>query len=181
MKQCLWRIATNAPDYTTDDPTGEGARRTGGRWNRKGTPLVYCATNIALACVETLVHRATGDLPLDRYLVRIDVPAPLWRHASWIDQETAPVGWDAHPPSIISLDYGERWVQRKASALLFVPSVVVPEEFNVVVNPTHPDAKKLAYVQVRKWTYDLRLWRSPTPAKQARRARATRARATYTP
>ena len=52
----VWRIATDTPDYTADDLSGAGARATGGRWNARGTPLVYASTSRALACLETVVH-----------------------------------------------------------------------------------------------------------------------------
>src|SRR5437763_13633524 len=69
-----WRIAPDTPDYTADDLTGEGARQSGGRWNRVGTPMVYASGSIELACLETIVHLRAGDLPLNRYLVQIELP-----------------------------------------------------------------------------------------------------------
>ncbi|HVS77374.1 MAG TPA: RES family NAD+ phosphorylase, partial [Steroidobacteraceae bacterium] len=68
--KAIWRIAPDTPDYVSDDLLGKGAERTGGRWNRKGTPMLYCSSTIALACLETLVHLSGGDpVPLNRYLV----------------------------------------------------------------------------------------------------------------
>lgn len=70
----VWRIATDTPDFVADDLAGTGARLTGGRWNRPGQPVLYCAASPALACLETLVHLGTGSLPMNRYLVAIDIP-----------------------------------------------------------------------------------------------------------
>ena len=70
----VWRIATDTPDYTADDLAGTGAKSSGGRWNRKGTAMVYTSGSAALACLETLVHLATNPLPLNRYLVRVEIP-----------------------------------------------------------------------------------------------------------
>jgi RES domain-containing protein len=136
--------------------SGEGARRSGGRWNRAGTPLVYTSGSIALACLETLAHLAAGDLPLNRYLVRIEVPDAIWKAAKIFDTENH-VGWDAIPTGRVSLDAGNAWAAARTSALLMVPSVIVPEERNVLINPAHPDAARLRAKKLRRWTYDPRL------------------------
>ena len=76
----VWRIAVDAPDYGSDDLSGKGAEKTGGRWNRKGTPVIYASGSIALSFLETLVHLAGPQpLPLNRYLVKIDIPAAVWK------------------------------------------------------------------------------------------------------
>ena len=153
----LWRIATDAPEYTADDLTGKGAELTGGRWNRKGNPVVYTSGSIALACLETIVHLEAGGLPLNRYLVKIDVPIATWGARQESTASKLPVGWDAQPESKTSLDFGDAWLASGASALLVVPSVVVPEEFNVLINPLHPDAKGISADKQRKFLYDQRL------------------------
>lgn len=153
----LWRIATDTPIYGADDLTGKGAEITGGRWNRKGTPLVYSSESRALACLETLVHLAGGaPLPLNRYLVEIRVPQPLWDARTRFDMSVN-VGWDAEPAGLVSLDWGTQWVQSLQGVLADVPSIVVSEESNVLVNPRHPDAAQLSARKVRRWTYDQRL------------------------
>jgi RES domain-containing protein len=155
----LWRIATDTPDYTADDLSGEGAKRSGGRWNRAGLAVTYTAGSIALACLETIVHLGAANLPLNRYLVRIDVPDEVWARATSLDVASVPVGWDALPAGRVSLDLGGAWlIDRTAQALLRVPSVIVPEEANVLINPAHPDARLLVATKVRKWLYDLRVW-----------------------
>lgn len=159
MTARLWRIATDTPDYTAEDLSGAGALHGGGRWNRKGEAMLYTASSVALACLETIVHLAGGDLPLNRYLVRVDVPETVWKQARFMPAESAPVGWDAIPTGKVSLDVGGNWLaDPKAPALLCVPSVIVPEEFNVLVNPLHPDAARIRATKVRKWTYDARVW-----------------------
>lgn len=152
-----WRIATDTPEYTADDLSGAGAKATGGRWNRPGTPMLYAASSIALACLETLVHLGARGLPLNRYLVRIDIPDDLWERAPVLTCATAPVGWDAIPAGRTSLDAGEGWAGARTSAVLLVPSIVVPEEQNVLINPAHPDAARLACAKLRRWQYDARL------------------------
>lgn len=154
----LWRIATDTPDYTADDLTGNGAELTGGRWNRKGSAVLYTSTNIALACLETVVHlNASGGLPLNRYLVEIDVPDSQWRLRRLKSPSSLPVGWDAEPPGAVSLDVGTDWLSIGTSLLLAVPPVIVPEEVNVLINPRHPAAAAISAIKHRRWLYDPRL------------------------
>lgn len=160
----LWRIATDTPDYTAEDTTGAGAKATGGRWNRPGVAVLYSAGSIALACLETLVHIGTVDLPLNRYLVAIEVPEDLWLGAVTFDAG-GHVGWDALPPGKVSLDAGDAWLAGKRSLLLRVPSVIVPQECNVLINPAHPDAARLTFTKTGRWSYDSRLMARAKPKK----------------
>ncbi len=152
----LWRIAADTPSYTSDDLSGTGAKITGGRWNAIGTPMLYAAQTIALCCLETIVHLdGTVSLPLNRYLVRIDVPQALLQNATTLDP-LMHVGWDALPSGKVSIDWGTRWCAGMTSLLARVPSVLVPEEFNVLINTNHPDLSKVKVTKIRKWNYDPR-------------------------
>ncbi|ESQ79092.1 RES family NAD+ phosphorylase [Asticcacaulis sp. YBE204] len=155
MTRHLWRIATDTPDYTADDRSGAGAKTTGGRWNRKGLGVVYASETIALACLETYVHLNATGLPFNRYLAHFDVPDEVWAAAKTFDAKRH-VGWDAVPAGRVSLDQGDAWLKSAASLLLRVPSVIVPEEYNVLINPQHPDIKRIKVTKLRKWTYDQR-------------------------
>lgn len=163
----IWRIATDTPDYLADDISGAGAKLTGGRWNRAGTPMLYCAGSIALACLETVVHLKLDGLPLSRYLVAIEVPKSVWDAAALIDPSSH-VGWDALPHGKVSLDAGDQWVASSASLLCRVPSVIVPREDNVLINPRHGDVTRLKFRKLEKWTYDSRLAPRERPRKGAR-------------
>lgn len=160
MSVSVWRIATDTKDYEADDLSGKGAEITGGRWNDKGTPLVYTSTNRALAALETIVHLNSGGLPLNRYLVEIIIPDDVSDSAEALDHTIAPFGWDAEPASRTSSDYGTRWARAATSLLLRVPSVIVPEESNVLLNPRHPDITAIKARKVRRWIYDPRIARS---------------------
>lgn len=159
MIRSVWRIGADTPRYTADDLSGAGARITGGRWNAPGTALVYASETRALAALETLVHFASAGLPFNRYLVRIDIPDPVWAAAAQETPSSLPVGWDAEPAGAVSIALGTRWIAGAASALLIVPSVVVPEENNILINPAHPDLARLSIIKVRRWLYDPRLGR----------------------
>ena len=151
----VWRIATDAPGYEADDLTGAGAKSTGGRWNAVGAPMVYTSENRALACLETVVHLNAGGLPLNRYLVKIDVPEAAWATATRFEPARR-VGWDAEPAGRVSISFGSEWLRSGASLLLIVPSVIVAEEQNVLINPIHPDIKSVRAAKVRRWIYDPR-------------------------
>jgi RES domain-containing protein len=146
-----WRIATDTPDYTAEDLSGAGAKVSGGRWNRKGNAMVYCASNISLAVLETFVHLKAGGLPLNRYLVELDIPTAVWKKAARLI--VPPIGWDAIPTGRVSLDEGDAWLKSNKSAVMLVPSVIVPEECNVLINPGHPDTRHIKANKVRKWGF----------------------------
>ena len=153
----VWRIATDTPDYEAHDLSGKGAEKTGGRWNRKGVPMVYASLSRALACLETVVHLGGSDpLPLNRYLVQISIPKPHWRSRRVLKPADL-VGWDAEPAGKASMDWGTAWQKAQATLLAQVPSVIVPEEHNILINPAHPSAVDITARKIRKWAYDQRI------------------------
>jgi RES domain-containing protein len=168
MTVSLWRIGTDTPDYTADDMAGKGAETTGGRWNRVGSAAVYTSTNIALAVLETLVHFNTSNLPLNRILVRVNVPDRVWAARQVLTHTTAPVGWNVFPAGKMSLDTGNAWIRGAMSALLEVPSAIVPEESNVLINPRHSDAPSIRVARLRVFDYDGRLRQLPSPKERAK-------------
>jgi RES domain-containing protein len=159
MAHAVWRIGTDTPDYGADDRSGKGAEKTGGRWNRPGAPVLYASSSRALACLETLVHLSGSEpLPLNRYLVEISIPQAAWKARRTFDRRNpAHVGWDAEPAGLVSLNWGTAWLDSKESLVAVVPSIIVPDEDNVLLDPQHPDAAKLRVTKQRKWTYDFRL------------------------
>ncbi len=152
----LWRIAVETPAYPASDLSGTGARITGGRWNSKGAPVVYCSTSIALATLETVHYLRGGGLPFNRYLVRIAIPDVVWNARQVLDP--FPGGWDAIPAGLSGKRAGDGWIAAGKSALLLVPSVIVPDEYNVLLNPRHADAAAVTASTVRRWSYDPRFF-----------------------
>ncbi len=157
MSFTVWRIGTDTTAYEADDLSGAGARATGGRWNAQGDPLIYTSEAQSLACLETVVHLNAGGLPLNRYLVRLTIPAEVWSQAQTAPLANLPVGWDADPVGRASIQFGTAWIRAGACALLRVPSVIVPDEYNVLINPLHSDSQAISAVKLRKWLYDPRL------------------------
>lgn len=160
MIRTAWRIATDTPAYEAHDLTGAGAALTGGRWNEKSAALTYAAETRSLACLETIIHLAAGGLPLNRYLVEISIPEALWAAARRETAETLPVGWDATPAGRVSIALGTQWLKTRQTAVLFVPSAIVPEEFCILINPTHPNSARITARKIRRWLYDPRITRS---------------------
>lgn len=157
MSRVVYRIATDALAYEADDMAGKGAELTGGRWTEEGVPVVYAAENRSLACLETVVHLAAAGLPLNRYLVEVAIPDAVWDAARRETKESLPVGWDARPAGRASVAFGTAWLRGRASAVLLVPSVIVIEEFCVLINPAHPACADVVASKKRLWLYDRRL------------------------
>lgn len=153
----VWRIAKETRDYQAVDLLGGGAAAVGGRWNHKGTAVVYASPTIALACLETLAHLGHDIAARNRFLIEIAIPDPIWRRRREIDRTTLAPTWLAEPPGRHSMDIGTAWVAAGDSAVLMVPSVLIHEEFNLLINPQHPDAAGIEARVVRQFVYDPRL------------------------
>jgi RES domain-containing protein len=122
--------------------TGEGAKLYGGRWNSQGVPVVYTAEHKSLAMLEMLVHLHTAR-KYDLYMVSFD--DSLMQELA---VEDLPHHWNIEPPSLDTQKIGDNWVARASSAVLSVPSSVVPEERNYILNPHHPDFKR---IEIGSW------------------------------
>jgi len=164
LRWMLYRLASETLDYAADDLSGAGAAKTGGRWNAIGFPIVYCARSRALAHLETLAHLkpalAPGfPPPKNLCLIEISVPNTVWakRHVAQKEPKF-PGSWNVHPSGKGSVAYGTAWLVTRTSTLLVVPSVVVPEEENVLINPLHSDAKTITAINTGQWQYDHRLF-----------------------
>ena len=156
MTVALWRVAADTPAWSADDLSGKGAASQGARWNHPGERAVYASVSIALAAWETRAHFAQGAaLPWNRYLVRIDIPDAVW--AARTRLPPPPVGWDAIPEGLVSRHAGSSWLASGRSALLVVPSVIIPEEDNVLIDPRHPDAAGISATKLRRFVYDHRV------------------------
>lgn len=154
----LWRIAAETCRYPAIDLSGKGAVLSHGRWNSESEAVVYSASTIALAVLETAAHINDAGLPLDRYLVEIEVPAAVWRARITLIASKLPPQWDVIPGGMASAAFGGVWLADQKSAILLVPSVIVPEEYAALINPAHPHAAAISARAVRKFEYN-RLFR----------------------
>jgi len=137
-----WRLA-RAPFA---DLSGEGARAYGGRWNSPGRPMLYTADSAALAVLEVRVHLDLPPelVPDDYVLVMIDL-------AELPVETVASIPDDAR-------EFGDDWLRNQRSPVLRVPSFIVPESSNFLLNPVHPLATAARVAQTRAFAFDRRLW-----------------------
>jgi RES domain-containing protein len=147
----LWRISNYA------DLTGAGGLISPGRWHSRGTDIVYLAESPASALLERLVHLEidTADLPDFYQLIAVDIPDDVVSEA--IDEKSLPANWrhddNATRPA------GDIWLKENRTALLRVPSAIVPYTVNWLLNPIHPDAAKARISLVDRAPFDRRLFR----------------------
>ncbi len=138
MTATAWRLVKRKHLRSAFD--GEGARATGGRWNSAGTPMVYLSQHLSLAVLEILVH--LSDTQTLRHYMAVPVRFEN-KHLSTLDARRLPEGWRTSPASQRTKALGDQWVAHQRSAVLKVPSAVIPIEFNYLLNPQHPDFKSI--------------------------------------
>ena len=149
-----WRLVKARHAASAFD--GEGARLHGGRWNSPGTRVVYVSSSRSLAALELLVHLEIAEA-LEHYVViEVRIPAPV---IARLDRRRLPADWRNDSPPAALRALGDTWVQQARSAALEVPSVVVPEETNYLLNPVHPSFKRIAIGRPQPFRYDARLVR----------------------
>lgn len=133
---------------------GEGARLYGGRWNSEGAAVVYASATLSLAALEYLVHVDIAEVPADLVALGIEVPDDAV--AAVVGVSDLPSDWK-RPGAAGSADLGDAWVAAAASLTLSVPSAIVPEENNVLINPRHVRAADVRIASERPFAYDPRL------------------------
>ncbi|CAN5557828.1 RES family NAD+ phosphorylase [soil metagenome] len=134
--------------------SGEGARRFGGRWNSPGVAVVYVSEHQSLAALEIFVH-LQPLLPQDKYLAnRVEWPAALMEE---LPAKKLPTDWRASPPGPATMQIGDQWVRAARSAVLAVPSAILPAERNFLLNPAHPKFRQLRMHKPVEFTFDHRL------------------------
>lgn len=135
--------------------SGAGAAKDPGRWNTHGEWVIYAAPTLAMAVLETSAHIDDNGLPLNKYVIEIDVPDTVWAARRRIDASDLPVGWDAIPHGMISIEFGSAWYASGAQAILELPSAIAPEETIVLINAKHPEAREITAKATRRFQYNL--------------------------
>ena len=145
---CKTKYAASAVD-------SEGAFRFGGRWNRRGTRMIYTAGSIALAALEMLVHLDDDDLIFAYSYIVAHIPVELILSVK--DFRPLPKNWSASPTPASLQQLGDDWVREQTSAVLEIPTAIVPLEKNYLLNPAHPDFAKLKLEKPERFIFDERL------------------------
>lgn len=152
MSITAWRIV--AARHAATAMTGDGARLYPGRWNHRGTPLVYTAASMSLAALELLVHAGSVDRLADHVCIPVTFDADL---CEVLREGGLPPDWADHPAPSYTRDLGARWVAEARSPVLAVPSAVIQIETNYILNPRHPDFGKIRIGAARPFRFDPRL------------------------
>jgi RES domain-containing protein len=153
MKITAWRIVkANHVDSAFD---GDGARIAGGRWNKIGIPMIYTADSLALAILEITVHLSQEDLLYKNYYrISVEFDSSL---VTSLDPAELPDDWDSLPPSESTQNIGTQWALSQKSMILKVPSTVVREEFNYLINPVHPKFERILIGNSQPIDFDPRI------------------------
>jgi RES domain-containing protein len=154
----VYRLAKErAGRYHADDLSGQGAALAGGRWNPRGMAVLYTCEHVSTAVLEARVHMA-GLLPVGNlFLVTLDVPDADYATAL---SPPLPAGWDAldHDPAT-TVALGRQWLSDGSRLAMRVPSVLCPEEYNLLLNPSHAHMRHVKVVSKRPFSMDRRLFR----------------------
>jgi RES domain-containing protein len=150
----FWRICRQR--YAAEAASGAGARLYGGRWNSRGVSVVYASTSLALAAVETFVNLEPNLRPPDLVAIEGDFPDTV--KIGKLDPQTLPEGWRGTRDESLRR-FGDEWIHGGESAALLVPSAAIPGEWNVLLNPMHPDFPKIRFRSPVRFEFDVRMFR----------------------
>lgn len=134
--------------------TGEGARTYGGRWNTPGIAAVYLAESRALAALETVVHAPREALMLEWFVIGVEIEDSL---IDVVPTSKLPDEWRMNPSSRNAQYFGAVWLQDRRNLGLLLPSVIIPEEKSLLLNPSHPAMRNVRPEQPELFSFDPRL------------------------
>ena len=146
----VYRICKTKYAATAFD--GEGAFRAGGRWNSAGTRIVYVAESLALAVLEMLVHFQDDSILPSYSFIEAEFDESLVEKI-----EQLPENWNISPPTFEIQQIGDDWAKQNLSAVLRVPSAIIPAESNYLINPNHEDFPRIVFGKPQNFTFDERL------------------------
>jgi RES domain-containing protein len=149
----VWRLCKAR--YAADPLSGRGSLSASGRWHPRGLRIVYTSATLSLAALEMLVHLARESLPDDLVQVEIEIPGTLAMET--LDPERLTPAWRSYPAPPELAAFGGGWLREGRTPLLRVPSAVVPEEWNLLINPAHPRATRVRAVGHKPFSFDVRL------------------------
>jgi RES domain-containing protein len=150
----VWRICRQL--HAAGAFSGEGARLYGGRWNSQGVSMVYASPSLALAAVETFVHLEPNLQPDD--LVSIEAELPDDVASERLDLKSLPRNWHKLRDEPLR-KFGDRWIEAGETVALRVPSAAIRGEWNVLLNPAHPDFRRVKIQRPGPFEFDLRMFR----------------------
>src|SRR5262245_49014627 len=135
----VWRIVPKRRHSQAFN--GEGSRLYGGRWNPPGVRVVYTSATLSLAALEFFVHVSKETRPDDLVSISLDIPKNVGMER--VSESKLPSNWRLFPAIEELKEIGRKWIKKGATAVLVVPSAVIPQELNYLINPDHSDFKKM--------------------------------------
>jgi RES domain-containing protein len=151
----VWRIIPKL--HLSQSFDGEGARRFEGRWNRSGARVVYTSATLSLAALEFFVNLDRETEPDQLVAVSADIPDDM--RIGYIEVSDLPKNWRSYPVPEELQDLGTAWVASASTAVLVVPSPVIPDERNYLLSPAHPDFKRFRLNKPEAFHFDPRMWK----------------------
>lgn len=137
--------------------SGKGAAIKGARWNSIGAELIYTAANRSLAMAEVAVHLTLATVPDDYMMVSVFIPDDI--SLTEIDETALPEYWNNFPHHPSSQAFGDQFITENKSCILKIPSAVTKGDFNLLINPNHPEFKKIRIIAMEKFPFDKRIFR----------------------
>ena len=135
--------------------SGEGGLHASARWHTRGRRIIYTATSTPLAILEIAVNLRQAKIIPDYVIVEVDIPD---ESIVALPDEKLPKGWDATDSDpIISRAIGDKWLAGTVSLALQVPSVVVPNQYNILINPLHPEFDRVSFTDPAPFPFDARI------------------------
>lgn len=148
------RVYRIAKQRYIKDLTGTGAKAVGGRWNAKGVAVLYTSNSASLSVLEVLAHLPPAYFPDDMAMATIEVPDDM---ITSLKISKLPKDWKEVPPPISLQHITNEWVSKNKSLGLYVPSIIVPSEYNLLMNPLHPNFDQVILKKIEPFSFDNRL------------------------
>lgn len=139
-----------------NDLSGKGAELAGGRWNSKGFPMLYTSSGRALCMAEVAVHLPLHLIPVDYWLVSIELPNDV--ELFEIPMKDLPADWNSFPHSVSTQKIGDQFLNAGDKMIFKAPSAVVKGDFNFLLNPRHPDYLHIKIIEIEQFKFDSRLF-----------------------
>jgi len=144
--------------YASEAFSGEGASLEGGRWNPIGSLVVYTSASLSLAALEYFTNLEIEDPDISLVAVSAEIPQSV--QVASLSLGELPANWRVYPAPRSTRDLGAQWLAAGRSAVLSVPSVLIPAERNYLLNPIHPEFRKIVIHKPEPFSFDPRMWKA---------------------
>jgi RES domain-containing protein len=156
VSKIIWRICEAT--FAQSAFSGEGASIVGGRWNSKGKRMVYTAEHLSLAILEVFVHLNTPNMERDFFVaIKAEIPDDL--NVEYMNIDGLSLDWYLSGSKSSLQAVGNEWIDSARTPILAVPSAIVPQEYNYLINPLHPQFDRLIIDLPQPFNFDARMWK----------------------